>query len=138
MTSARCRKIAATLLLVAIAGFGWSCSDSESASEQVCDARDDVDDAIQQVSSDVRSANFGDAREGLEDVESSVQELVDAVDQLGAQERQQLRADVDQLEENLDSMGEVTSLADLEDKFEVVRSEASSALQNVDNELQCE
>ena len=99
---------------------------------------DDVDDAIEQVSSDVRSANFGDAREGLEDVESSVQELVDAVDQLGAQERQQLRADVDQLEENLDSMGEVTSLADLEDKFEVVRSEASSALQNVDQELQCE
>ena len=100
-------------LLVAACG-------EESASDRACDASEDLRDAVEDVQEDVAAANFGDARNGLDEVTTSFNQLRDAVTDLADEQDAALQPAIDELSAEVSSLTEATSLEDLGSRIEAV------------------
>lgn len=136
--TARPRIFSGVLLsIVAMGGLVACSSDDDSAADQVCDERADLQEDLDEVAADLRAGNLGEARDSLDDVRSSAQELVDAVADLGAEERRQLGTDLDELQTDLDSLGTSDGLSGLEQAFESVRDGVQGSLQSLQGDLRC-
>ena len=80
----RWRGLAATLLVIGVAG----CGDDPSAEERVCDARAELREAVDDVVADIEAGNFGDASDGTAAIGEAYDELASAVDELGQEQRE--------------------------------------------------
>src|SRR3954462_14219060 len=87
--------LAPSFALLLAAGCGGD--DTPSAKSQACTAREDVRHAVDAVGDDVKAGNFGQARDDLTQVRSSLQALTTAHANLKAQERAALQPQIDDL-----------------------------------------
>jgi hypothetical protein len=129
------------VLAIAIVLGASACGDDggsdTSAADQVCDARADLDTAVQKVIDDVTSLNFGAARDAIGDARSSLDELVTAVRNLADEEREKIAPDVTQLQADLSSLDDVNSIDDLGTALGNIQSKAEAALSSIESDLNC-
>jgi hypothetical protein len=123
----------AAVLLLAAAG----CGDDASASDRVCDARSELRDDVQAVVDDVAEGNLGDARDGLDEVQSASDDLASAVSDLGEEQRAALEPEVDQLESHVAELNNAESLEELGTGVDSVVANAESIVQDVGETLDC-
>lgn len=128
--------VVVALALVAV-GTGCSSSGSKSASDQVCSARSDLSNAVNKVADDVRSANFGAARSGLDEVRSASKTLVDSFDKLTSEERQRLQPQIDKIKSDVQSLTSASSADQISSTLHTVGSDVQSLLTTIKDDLHC-
>jgi hypothetical protein len=127
-------------LVVPLAGVALSlvaCGE-ESASDRACDAGEDLRDAVTDVQEDAAAANFGDARNGLDEVSTSFNQLRDAVTDLADEQDEALQPAIDELAADVSALSAATSLEDLGSRIDAVLTEAQGIYDEVASTLQCE
>ena len=134
MTTRRFTALVAVAALAVAAG----CDDDPSAEEQVCDARTELRDALDDVSEDVQSANLGDAQEALGEAGDAYDELTAAVGELAQEEREALAPEVDALQADIQSLRDVQSLDQLGAGLDAVLSQAQVIYDDITNTLSCD
>ena len=115
---------------------GAGCAD-DSAADRACDAREDLTDAVDDVATDVQEANFGDARNGLDDVRDAYNRLRDAVTDLAAEQRDELRPETDDLAADVAALPEAQDLEELGSMLETTLTDAQDVLDDVTTTPSC-
>ncbi len=124
--------------VVALVGMAAGCSDDPSAEEQVCDARSELRDALDQVATDIQAGNFGDASDDLSQVSEAYDGLASAVGELAQEERDALAPQVDALESDITALPDAQSLDDLQTGLESVVSQAGTIFDDITDTLNCD
>jgi len=124
--------------VVAVVGMAAGCNDDPSAEEQVCDARSELRDALDQVATDIQAANFGDASDDLSQVRETYDELASEVDDLAQEQRDALAPQVDALETEITSLSDAQSLDELQAGLETVVSQAETVFDEITDTLSCD
>ena len=93
------------VLLVAVVAAGCGESDEEKAQNEVCDARDDIQTQIDDLSNITLSTTTVDAVEaGLSAMQDDVQDIADAQGDLNEERKQQVQSANKQFRSQLDSI----------------------------------
>jgi hypothetical protein len=121
------------LLLLAACGD----DDGSSASDDVCNARTELQSAAQQVRDDLTAGNSGSAKDSMEGVRTAFDNLADAVDDLKAGEKDQLQPQVDQLRTDVSSLSDSETVADARTTFERVQADLQALVDAVREDLSC-
>ena len=125
--------------VVAVTGMAAGCGDDEpSAEEQVCDARTELRDSLDQVATDVTSANFGDASDDLTQVREAFDGLTAAVDDLAQEERDELSPQVDALKSDITALTDAQSLDEVQTGLATVVSQAGTIYDDIASTLDCD
>jgi hypothetical protein len=124
--------------VVALVGTAAGCSDDPSAEEKVCDARTELRDALDQVATDVKAANFGDASDDISQVREAYDGLASAVDDLAQEQRDALAPQVDALKSDITALTDVQNLDDLSTGLDTVVSQAGTIYDDITDTLNCD
>jgi hypothetical protein len=130
----RWRGLAATLVVIGVAG----CGDDPSAEERACDARTELREAVDDVVADVEAGNFGDARDGTAAVSEAYDELASAVDELRREQREALAPDVESLRADIEALPEAQGLDQLGSSIEAILTGVQQIYDEVTDVLRCE
>jgi hypothetical protein len=130
----RWRGLAATLVVIGVAG----CGDDPSAEERVCDARTELREAVDDVVADIEAGNFGDARDGTAAISEAYDELASAVDELGQEQREVLAPDVESLRADIEALPEAQGLDQLGSSIEAVLTGVQDIYDEITDALRCE
>jgi hypothetical protein len=123
--------------LTAVLALGACSDESTSASDQVCDARSELRDSVDAVTSNISDGNFEQARDALPDVRDSYDNLVSAMDDLSDEERADLEPSVDALRESIEGLPESESIEDLGSQLETITSDLQGIIDSITDSLQC-
>ena len=124
--------------VVAVLVLASGCGDDPSAEDQVCDARSDLRDALDNAAADVSDANFGEARDDLSEAGDAYDELADAVGELAQEEREALASEVDALEADIAALQDAESLDAASAGLDSVVSQAESIFDEITDTLNCD
>lgn len=127
--------LATAALAVTVAG---ACGDDQSPEEAFCDARDDLSSSVQSVVDDARAGNFGEAQDGLDDVEAAADEVAETGEDLGADTRAEVQGDVDELRSTLDTLGAASSLEELGASLEDATASIDGIVDALGNTVDCQ
>jgi hypothetical protein len=130
----RRRGLAATLVVIGVAG----CGDDPSAEERVCDARTELREAVDDVVADIEAGNFGEARDGTAAIGDAYDELASAVDELGQEQREELAPDVENLRADIEGLPEAQALDQLGSSIEAILTGVQHIYDEVTDALRCE
>jgi hypothetical protein len=114
-----------------------ACSDDNSTTDEVCDARSELRDSIDAVTSDISDGDFDAARDALPDVRDSYDNLVSKMDDLSDEERADLEPSVDALRETIDGLPDSQSIEDLGSRLETVTSDVQGIVDSITDALSC-
>jgi hypothetical protein len=96
---------AVLLLLVAVAAAGCGESDEEKAQNQVCDARDDIQTQIDDLSNiTLSTATADEVEENLTSIRDDLMEIADAQGDLNEDRKQQVQSANQEFKSQLDSI----------------------------------
>jgi hypothetical protein len=128
--------VTAVLLLGVVASCGDD-DDGSNAQDEVCEARSDLREAVNEVVSDVQSGNFGEARDGVDDIGEAFDELQASLQNLSQEQRDALQPDVDAISSEVQSLQDASSLEQLETSIESILGGVQTIFDNVTDSLQC-
>jgi ribosomal protein L16 Arg81 hydroxylase len=101
----RSRAIALLLLLVVVSAAGCGESDEEKAQNQVCDARDDIQTQIDDLSNlKLSTATVDAVKEDLNAIRADLMEIANAQGDLNEERKQQVQSANKQFTSQLDSI----------------------------------
>jgi hypothetical protein len=131
----------AAVILLALTMLA-ACSSSPSASQKsavqnVCDAKSSLQSAVNAVQSDVSSANFGQAKDGLSKVQSAFGQLEQAAKDLKSDQQKKLQPQIDAITTNISNLKNVTSVSDLSSSLSTIGSQFQALYDDVTNTLTC-
>ena len=124
--------------VVAVLALASGCGDDPSAADQVCDARSELRDSLDNVAADVSDANFGEASDDLSEAGDAYDELTAAVGELAQEEREALEPQVDALQSDIAALGDAESLDDVSAGLDTVASQAESIFDEITDTLDCD
>ena len=126
------------LATVSVAGFLLAaCGSSPSAAAQVCSDRSQLNSAVSNVVSDLRSGNLSKAKDDLGAVRNAFDSLTQSVQQLSSQQRQVLSPQVDDLKATVSGLKNSDSLSSLTSGLNSARSQVQSISEQVGNSFHC-
>lgn len=136
------RKASAAFVAVVIA-FGLAlaaCGDDgdSSASDQVCEARSSLRDAVDSVRQDLADGNFGDARDGVSEITDSLGELRESAGELTAEQREELDPQIDELTSTISGLADVGSLDELQEQIGAIGDQFQSLLGEISDAFSCQ
>jgi hypothetical protein len=114
-----------------------ACSDEQSTTDQVCDARSELRDSVDAVTDDISDGDFDAARDALPEVRDSYDNLVSRMDDLSDEERADLQPSVDALRETIEALPESESIEDLGSQLETVTSDLQGIVDSITDALSC-
>jgi small-conductance mechanosensitive channel len=126
----------ASLSLAALL-LGACGSSSPSAADQVCSDRAQLNSAISSVTSDLRSGNFSEAKDGLTSVRQAFDALTKSVEQLARDQQQALSPQVNDLRATVSSLASSDSLSSLTAGLSSARSQIQSISHQIGDALHC-
>jgi hypothetical protein len=129
-------KVVAPLVAVGLLAVAGACSE-ETASDQVCDARSDLGEGVEETVDDLASGNLGDARDSLDDVQEDYDELADAMDDLVDEQSEELAPQVEDLEQEIEDLGDAESAEELGSQVDEALSRVESIIGQIGDELDC-
>jgi archaellum component FlaC len=135
----RRRSFAVLALAVAfVAGSVGACSsDSESPKEAACSDADTLKDSVNQLIEDVKSGNFGDAKDQLSTVKSDFEALESSAKDLASSKRASVQADLDEVKGTLGELTSAASLDDVEATLGKAESELKDTADSIRTTLSC-
>jgi hypothetical protein len=128
--------VLAPLVAVGLLAVAGACSE-ETASDQVCDARSDLGEGVEETADDLAAGNLGDARDSLDDVQEDYDELADAMDDLVGEQGEELAPQFEDLEQEIEDLGNAESADELGSQVDEALSRAESILGQIGDELDC-
>jgi hypothetical protein len=126
--------------LLAFVGFplaACSSSPSTSASQKVCSDRVQLSSAVSTVIDDLRSGNFGKAKDDVPAVSDALNSLSQSAQDLRSEESQSLSPQIDNLKETVTNLKDSTSVSDLQSGFDSLRSQLQSISNEISQALKC-
>jgi hypothetical protein len=131
-------KRAAVALLVAGSFAVAACSSGgKSASQQVCDDKSAFSSSVQQVGNDIRALNIGQARESASKAIDAFNALVDSVKKLSEEKRQSVSPHLDNIQSDVSAFTDVNNASELSSDVDRTRSDAQSAVDAIQSDLNC-
>jgi chromosome segregation ATPase len=124
-------------VVTAVAVMAAACGET-SAADLACDAREDLDEAIADVSEDIQEGNFGEARNEVDDVRAAYNRLRDAVTDLADEQEEALRDDTEALAADVAAIGEAQDLDQLGSLVDTALDDAQALLDQVASTLSCD
>ena len=128
-------------LLCSLVLFGCllaACGSSPaSASQTVCNDRAQLSQAVSTVVDDLRSGNFGEAKDGVPAVRDALNSLSQSARELQSQESQSLSPQIDKLKKTATGLADSTSLSDLLSGLESFASQLQSVGDQINQTLKC-
>jgi predicted nucleic acid-binding Zn-ribbon protein len=112
-------------------------SPSASASQKVCDDRAQLSNAISTVVDDLRSGNFGKAKDDVPAVSDALDSLSQSARELKSEESQSLSPQIDNLKKTATSLKDSTSLSDLLSGFDSLKTQLQSVGDQISQNLKC-
>ena len=113
------------------------CGSSASAADKVCHSRAQLRSAVDAVRADVGNGNFGDARDGLTDVQTAFDQLVQDLKGLKSEERAKLLPQIDALVNSVSSIRNATSLSDLQAVLQNLPAQIQALSDSLATDLNC-
>jgi hypothetical protein len=131
------------LLLAAVSVAGCGESDEEKAQNQVCDARDDIQTQIDDLSSLTLSTATVDAvEEDLRAIQNDLMEIADAQGDLNEERRQQVQSANEEFKSQLDSIASGLtsnlSLSGAQQKLKDAAQQLASSYQDTFATIDCD
>jgi hypothetical protein len=125
--------------LLALAGFLLAAcgSSGASASQKVCSDRTDLNNAVTKVVNDVKSGNFGQAKDDLPAVRDAARSLSKSVKGLTSEQSQALKPQIEQVKKSASNLKNATSLSDLQSGFSSLESDLQSLSSQIGGNLKC-
>ena len=111
---------------------------ADQAEQDVCDARADLKDSVDQVATDVRAANFGDAKDSISQVGDAYDQLAASVGDLGEEQRDALEPQVEAFKSDLTSLQDAESLSDVTGGLDAAVTQAETIYTDVADTLSCD
>lgn len=135
----RARPVRLFGLLVSVGFLLAACGSSPapSASQKVCDDRTQLNSAVSTVTDDLRSGNFGKAKDDLPAVRDAVNSLKKSAKELTSQESQALQPQIDNLKKTAANLKNATSLSDLQTGFSSLKAQIQSIDPQIGETLKC-
>jgi hypothetical protein len=135
------RVVAATTVALSLSAGLVACgsdeADEPSAADQVCAARSDLDDAIAVVVDDLKSANFGDAKDSVAGVSAAADTLKGAVGDLASEQRDAIQPQTDALSSAVTAIGDASSLPELQAAMSSLSTAVSAWADAAASDLDC-
>ena len=126
------------VVAVAVLATAPGCGDDASAEEQVCDARSEVREALDDVAAHLQAANLGDASEAISEADDAYDELVAAVDDLGEQQRETLAPEVDALQSEIAALQDMQDFEQLREGLDAVLLQAQVIYEDITDTVSCD
>lgn len=126
--------------VLAIVGFllaACSSSPAASASQQVCNDRAQLKSDVSTVVNDLKSGNFGKAKDDLPAVRDAADSLSQSAKGLKSEESETLSPQIDNLKTTASELKSASSLADLQSSFSSLRSQLQSMSTQISQTLKC-
>jgi archaellum component FlaC len=136
------RSVIALFMLTAVAVLGAGCSSDDSSSsgsaqDAVCSDAGDFKDSVNTLVDDVKSGNFGDAKDQMSKVKSSFEDLESSAKDLASSKKSSVQDDLDSVKGTLGDLTSASSLSDIEDTLGEAESELEDAADSITKTLSC-
>jgi predicted nucleic acid-binding Zn-ribbon protein len=112
-------------------------SPSASASEKVCSDRSQLSNALSTVVNDLKSGNFGKAKDDVPAVRDALDSLSQSARELKSEESQSLSPQIDNLKKTATSLKDSNSLSDLLSGIDSFTSQLQSVGDQISQNLKC-
>jgi hypothetical protein len=135
----RGRRARAVLLAMPLVLTVAACSsdDEPSASDQVCDAREDTASGVDDLREAVEARDLEAAAAALGDIQTGLAGMSAAAGDVGAEEREKLQPQVERIQAAVAAITEVETIADLGDQLRTIGAEIDAALDQLRADLRC-
>ena len=130
----------AVAIAVPVAVFtftGCSSNSAEVAESRVCTAQAEVSSNYNELVSNVKAANFGDASTSLTALSNSLNDLESADQTLDEVQKQEVQGEVDKLKSTLSSLGGASSLEELGRKLDDSATQMQSVIDSIKTTANC-
>jgi archaellum component FlaC len=124
-------------LLLLVVSVGACSSDSESAESAVCSDASTFKDSVSKLGTDVKSGNFGDAKDQISTVKSDFDSLESSAKTLTSSKKASVQDDLDTVKSTLSDLTSATSLEDVQATLGTAGSELKSAANSITDTLSC-
>ncbi len=134
------KRASASLAVAAISiGLLGACGGTSeaTATQHVCSARADLHTAVDNVVTQLKSLNFGQAKDDLANVNKAFDDLRKSVNELASDQKKTLSPQVDALKEDLANLKNVSSLSELSAGWDKVTSQFQSISSEISGTLKC-
>ena len=128
------------LCLLALAGLllaACSSNSGASASQKVCSDRTDLNNAVTKVVDDLKSGNFGQAKDDLPAVRDAAHTLSKSVKGLTSEQSKALKPQVEAVKKSASSLKDATSLSDLQSGFSSLTGQLQTLSTQIGGNLKC-
>jgi hypothetical protein len=112
-------------------------SDSETAAQKVCTARDDLRTSVGEVNDALTSANLGSASEAMDVVRDDVEALMEATGELSDTERERLQPQIDAARAQVEALADVRDVAGLQAGVEAIGASLEEIFTEISETLDC-
>jgi hypothetical protein len=138
-TIRRVRPLGLLCLLAFVGSLLAACSSSPStsASQNVCNDRVQLNNAVSTVINDLHSGNFGKAKDDVPAVRDALNSLGQSAQDLKSEESQALSPQIDNLKNTVANLKNSTSRSDLQSGFNSVKSQLQSISNQISQTLKC-
>jgi gas vesicle protein len=131
------RVVVALLVAGSLAAVAACSSGGKSASQQVCDDKSAFSSSVQQVGNDIRALNLGQARDSASKAVDAFNQLVDSVRKLSDEKRQSVSPHLDNIQSDVSAFTDVNNVSELSSALDRTRSDAQSAVDAIQSDLNC-
>jgi hypothetical protein len=129
--------LAGALLLAGVTAACSSDSDSDTAAQKVCTARDDLRASAGEVREALTAANLGTAREAMDAVRADFGALRTAAAELSDAERERLQPQIDAVRSQIEALADVRDLVGLQAGIEAIGTSLEEIYAEVAETLDC-
>jgi len=132
------KRFLAPLMVVALGvALLGACSAAPTASDKVCDARDDLQTSLDKVAAHVKAGDFSKARQGLPDVQKAIDQLRDTAGSLTGAPAKVLQLHIEALRNLLGNLNYVRTLPELKAGLAAVNRQVIGVDGLVSSTLSC-
>ncbi len=126
-----------SLLLVAVSVTACSSDSKSSQQAAVCSDASALKDSVNQLGTDVKSGNFGNAKDQVSKVQSDFTALESSAKKLASSEKASVQADLQGVKGTLSDLTSATSLADIQSTLGKAESQLKGAADSISKTLSC-
>src|SRR4029079_3629479 len=112
-------------------GSSGSSSSSKSPQDAVCSDASTLKESVNKLVSDVKSGNFGNAKDQVTKVQSDFQALVSSTKDLASSKKSSVQSDVDSVKSTLSGLKSADSLDAIQSTLKTAKSQIDDSLDSM-------
>ena len=121
----------------AACGSSGSSSASKSPQDAVCSDASTLKASVEQLVSDVKKGNFGNAKDQVTKVQADFKALTTSTKSLATSKKSSVQSDLDTVKATLSGVTSAGSLADIQSTLKTAQSQITDSVDSLTNTLSC-